>query len=334
MPIQGKLKQDLTMDSILSKVSEFDIFKAYYPGNFELNQVCISPFPRSKGIETHPSFVIGNKYGHLSFIDYGDSEKRGDCFNFVRLITHSSTLNETLEHIDSKFGLGFRGVQRDYKKAISEYKQPEVTKRNTVIQVVTRKFTLEELKYWSEYHVDLQDLRKNDVYSIKTMYFNKTKFPLKDTELRFGYLFGNTWKIYRPFSDKKNKWLSNVPLQTSWGTENLKKGKNSLICKAKKDFMVCKKILDEVVGIQNESLAAFSEKFVNEVTNNSEEVFYGGDSDAPGKQASYNITGAFGYKHINAPDRLLPATKDLADWAKLEGLDALERHFKNKKLII
>jgi len=327
MPIKGKLKEGLTMDAVLSKVSEFDIYR-HFVGNFDLNGVICNPFRK----DNNPSFIIGNKYGHLSHYDFADPLWRGDCFSLVKQIYNLSSLNETLERIDAEMGLGFRGVQKDYKKAISQYEQPEVTKRNTLIQVVTRKFTQEELKYWNDYYQDITDLRNNNVYSIKTLFLNKKKFPLKDTELRFGYFYDGYWKLYKPFASKRDKWLSNVPLSMSWGEENLNKDHNSLVAKSKKDYLVCRKIYEYTCGVQNESLAAFSEEFVNRVKSNSKDVFYGGDSDAPGKKASYQITQAFRFRHINPEDRLLPECNDFACWAKTEGLKKVEEHFKLKGL--
>ena len=85
--------------------------------------------------------------------------------------------------------------------------------------------------------------------------------------------------------------------------------------------------------VQNESLAAFSHETVTYLKEHSKEVYYGGDSDSPGKQASYAITQAFGFKHINPPDELLKeGIKDFADWARYKGLEEVENHFVKKGL--
>ena len=331
MPIIGKRKVDLSINSIYQRLSPYDLYRHYF-GPFELNKAVCNHLRGDK----NPSMIIGNKYGEISHFDLGNPKWRGDAISLVQQINGHCNLDTALRIIDRDFNLGIASgtPNTEYKNITSQYEQPKIEKRSALIQVVTRKFTTEELKYWSEYHQDVADLRKNDIYSIKTMYFNKQKFPLKDTDLRFGYYYGGYWKLYRPFLDKKNKWLGNVPLQTSWGTENLKKDKNSLVCKSRKDFMVCKKVYDCVTGVQNESLAAFSEEFVKTLKESSNVVYYGGDADKPGKEASYAITGEFGFKHINSPDRLLPQVNDLAEWGKVEGLKALEEHFKIKGLIL
>lgn len=329
--IKGKKKEELSMDSILSKVSDFQIYSHYMPyKDWELNQVTNSPFCEDK----NPSFLIGNKFGGITHVAFNDPHKRGDCFSFVKQLFNLSSLNDVLEKIDFDLGLGIRGIEKDYKSEVSKYEQPITTKRNTLIQVVSRKFTKEELQYWNEYHQDITDLRDNDIYSIKSLYLNKKKFPLKETEIRFGYYHeGGYWKIYFPFAkNKKFKWIGNVPLQTSWGLNNLNKDHNSLIAKSRKDYMVCRKVIPYVCGVQNESLAAFSEEFVQELKANSKVVYYGSDSDVPGKKASYAITQAFGFKHINPEDRLLPDCNDFACWGKTEGLGKLKEHFIKKGL--
>ena len=333
MGITGVKRVTLTPESILRKISEYDVFMYYMPDKtWKLNQVTLSPFRK----ERNPSFVIGNKSGNLSFIDFADTSKRGDCFHFVKLLFNISTIDEVLKMIDRDFGLGISSGKDvgKYKMIVGNYKQPEeLGKRYSLIQVKTRKFTNEELAYWNSYHQDISDLRENNIYSISKLYLNRQSFPLKETELRFGYLYDGHWKIYVPYTtNKRGKWLSNVPLSTAKGLENLRPDKNTLICKSLKDYMVCRKVYPHVCHIQNESTAALSDEVVEFIKNNSKEVFYGGDSDVPGKKASFAITESFGFRHINPPDNLLPEVKDFADWAKLKGLEVIRLHFRKKGL--
>lgn len=298
--------------------------------DWKLNKVTLSPFRN----ETNPSFIIGNRSGSISFIDFGDLNYRGDCFTFVKLMFNFTSLDDVLKKINSDFGLGIGGGSvKDYRQMVGQYKQPTEVKRYSLIQVVTRKFTNAELDYWNSYHQSLDDLKDNNVYAVKKVFLNRQLFPMKETEMVFGYLYDGHWKIYFPQAkDKKRKWLSNVPLTKSYGLNNLKSEHNSLICKSLKDYLVCKKVYPYVCHVQNESLSAFSEETVNNIKQNSNEIFYGGDSDRPGKDASFIITKAFGFNHINPPDNLLPDIKDFADWGKEKGLRELENHFIKKRL--
>jgi hypothetical protein len=330
--IKGKKRIELTPEAILQRLSDFDLYR-YFMGRREwkINQVTHSPFH----VDNTPSFLVGNKNGYLYHVDFSTGQ-RGGCFDFVMQL-YNISLHEALLLIDQQFGLGIMPEHDtgEYKRIKAEYKQPEeMGKRYSVIQVITRKFTNEELKYWSDYYQDIQDLRDNNVYSISKAYLNRKLFPIKDDELRFAYLFeGSYWKLYFPNREKKRKWISNVPLSLAYGLNNLNKDHNTLICKSLKDYLLCKKVYDNVCGIQNESLASISEETAIYINKNSKEVFYGGDSDEPGKQASYIITKAFGWKHINPPDYLLnDCCKDFADWGKLSGVKVVEKHFIEKGL--
>ena len=164
--IQGKKKTKLNIENVLKRVTEYDIFRWYMPNkSWKLNQVTLSPFRQ----ENNPSFVIGNKHGGISFIDFADTSKRGDCFTFVQMLYNLAGVEDVLKMIDRDFGLGIANGKptEEYKKVVAEYKQPTQEKRYSLIQVVTRKFTQEELAYWNQYHQDLEDLRANHVYSIK-----------------------------------------------------------------------------------------------------------------------------------------------------------------------
>jgi hypothetical protein len=333
--IKGVKKTMLSMDAILSRISEYDIFRYYMPTHdWKLNVVTYSPFRK----ENNPSFVIGNKLGYLSFIDFADTSKRGDCFNFVQTLFNLRDNSEVLKLIDKDFNLGFTtGVYSDdYKKIVSEYKQPEeIGKRYSLIQATTRKFTQEELAYWAEYHQDIQDLRDNNIYSIKTLYLNKSKFPLKENELRFGYLYGTSWKIYRPFADKKSKWMpNNVPITTMDGLQDVEDCKIAFINKSKKDYMVMKKVFPCSCAVQNEGVGCFSHENVEYLKANSDRQILSFDSDITGVQNSQQITKLFDFGYCNVPKKYLTeGIKDWADLAKVYGMKTVEQILKQKGIL-
>lgn len=334
MPIQGRKKEELTMDSILKKLSEYDIFRYYMPTkDWELNTVTFSPFRE----ERNPSFLIGNKRGYLSYIDFADTSKRGDCFSFVKQLYNLSTLDDVLRMIDRDFKLGIAsGTDTgEYKKIVGEYKQPELTKRNNLIQVVTRKFTKEELAYWNSYHQDITDLKKNNIYSIKKLFLNKKLFYLKDTDLRFGYLYDGHWKIYRPFNSKKEKWMpNNVPITAMDGKENIRGCEIAFINKSKKDHMVISKVFPCSCAVQNEGIACFSEENVEYIKSNCETAVLSFDSDVTGVANSQQITELFGFGYCNVPRKYLAeGIKDWADLAKSHGLKAVEEVLKDKHIL-
>ena len=333
--IQGDIKVRLTPQAILQKISEYDVFRFYMPDkSWKINQATLSPFRQ----ESNPSFVIGNKRGFLSFIDFGDTSKRGDCFTFVKMLFNLSTIDDVLRMIDKDFGLGFLpGTSTDRYKAIQkEYKQPEdLGKRYSLIQVVTRRFTQEELEYWNQYYQSIDNLRANNVYSIKKLYLNRKLFPLKETDLRFGYLYDGHWKIYRPFGDKKSKWVpNNVPITAMDGRDDITNCSVAFINKSKKDYMVMKKVFPCCCAVQNEGVACFSDGNVEYLKANSDRQILSFDADEVGVKNSQMITKLFDFEYANVPRKYLSeGIKDWADLAKEHGIQAIEDYLKQKQLL-
>lgn len=332
--IQGERKAELTVENVMKRLTEYDIFRYYMRSRFELNRATYSPFR----YEENPSFLIGNRYGFLYFVDFADARYRGNCFDFVMQLFNIN-LNEALLMIDRDFGLGIVSNSNigEYKRIKANYKQPEEesSKTYSIIQAITRKFTREELAYWNDYHQDIDDLRANNIHSISKLFLNKKRFPLRDDELRFGYLYENCWKIYRPFADKKSKWLpNNVPITTMEGKENLSKEKAVFINKSKKDYMVIRKIYPYTCAVQNESIGCFSEENVLFLKEHSLRQVLSFDSDIPGVKNSQQITALFNFDYCNVPREYL--AEGIKDWALLSkeyGIDTIRNYLKEKSIL-
>lgn len=326
-----KGRKIITIEAVLDKITEYDIFRMYMPGDWKVNKAALSPFRH----ERTPSFVISSKKGYLSFIDFGDTSFRGDCFEFVKKMFNLPYLEDVLRKIDNDFGLGFNSERKDYESMVRQYKQPEVSKRSVLIQVVTRKFTKQELVYWAGYHQSIDDLRANNVYSIRTLYMNRQRFTATDNELRFGYLYDGHWKIYSPFADRRLKWMpNNVPITAMDGMDDVKHCSIALITKSKKDYMVMKKVFPHCCAVQNEGIGCFSEENVQFLKDNSDVQFLSFDNDITGVTNSQKITKLFDFQYINVPRRYIEeGIKDWADLAKHHGLKTIEAILKKKRLL-
>lgn len=330
--IKGNIREPLTVEAVLRRISQYDVFRYYMPNReWKLNKVTYSPFRN----ESHPSFLIGNRGGNVTFIDFADG-KKGDCFTFVKELFNISSMNDVLRKIDRDFGLGIsEAPTKDYKRITSEYQQPTEVKRYSLIQVVTRKFTNRELSYWNDYHQSLEDLKNNNIYAVKKVYLNRQLFSIPEEEMVFGYFYDGYWKIYRPLSDRKNKWVpNNVPITTMDGKDDITNCKTAIITKSKKDYMVLKKVFPCVCAVQNESISCFSEENVLYLKNNSKRQILSFDSDVAGVTSSQQITKLFDFEYLNVPKEYLgEGIKDWADLANKYGLLAIEDYFKTKALI-
>jgi len=334
--VNGMKKQlPLRPERLLEKVSEYDIFRYYMPrSNWQVNVVTLSPFRN----ERSPSFIIGNKHGRLTFIDFGDTSKRGSCFDFVRMMFNIN-LDEALKMIDRDLGLGMtRSTNtQEYKRIISDYKQPiKVDKIYTSVQAVVRRFTNEELAYWAQYHISEDELKANNVYSLSKVYLNKQLVTSSLDELRFGYLYDDRWKIYRPFAkEKRYKWVpNNVPITAMDGKDDIIQCDVAFINKSKKDYMVMKKLFPCSCAVQNEGLGCFSVENVEYIKSNSASQILSFDSDVTGVENSQQITQMFNFGYCNVPRKYLSeGIKDWADLAKAHGMQAIENYLKEKQLL-
>lgn len=275
--------------------------------------------------------------GKLHHTDFADSSKRGSCIDFVMQL-HGIDFNGALRKVAHDFCLvapdgTFKDVER---KPLVDCREQQ-PRRDTLIQVKSRKFDLSDLAYWGQYGITEADLKANSVYAVRKLYLNGETLPFPSTELIFGYLFGEKWKIYRPLADKKNKWLSNVSQGTISGIEKMVSGTTiGVITKSKKDEMILSKIIPATCSTQNESEFSISKENIDLLQRNCGKVYVNFDSDDVGVQACkyYN---QFGFGWINPPRSYTKPdgtqVKDFADLVRYHGMEAVINHFKLKKLI-
>lgn len=340
--IKGSIYQGnkLSINNILKIITPFDIYRYYLLrvgiNVFRINRAMSSPYHK----DNNPSFLLSDKGGTLHHIDFTDTSKRGDCFQFVKDLYNILDLPDTLKMIDRDFGLGLSDKNSDlgaYKVITKGYDQPEVSDSSpSIIQVVTRRFNRDELAYWNDFYQDISDLKSENVYAIKKLYLNRKLFSIPLNEIAFGYLYeGEFWKIYRPFAPtKKEKWISNVPITCMDGKQNIKDCDLAFISKSKKDYMLLKKVMDCACAVQNEGLACFSLENVDFLKKNSKRQILSFDNDEPGVKNSLQITEMFGFGYCNVPKEYL--SEKITDWADLArwyGIKEVEAYLKTKNII-
>lgn len=218
----------ITLDYILSKVTEYDIY-ARYLGQFKIGFIYNSPFRKDK----NPSFGIfqSRKSGRLLFKDHGNGEC-GDVIKFVELYTGITNYNDLLKQIVKDMQITNNTVLRSTK---------EIEKNNeTVIGVVRQDWTDIDKNYWSQFGITLNTLKKFKVSSIKYYLCNGiVKSIYKDENPMYAYKVYDHFKIYKPLADKYTKWRNNLTENDIQGYEQLpKNGDLLIITKSLKDVMV------------------------------------------------------------------------------------------------
>lgn len=222
-----KIPTDITLDYILSKVSEYDIY-AHYLGQFKVGAIYNSPFRKDK----NPSFGIyySKRTKQLLFKDHGTGEC-GNIVKFVSLYTGLTNYNDILKNIVKQLN-----ITTDTKLDSSKQYIPS---SETVIGIVRQKFTPTDINYWSQFNISEKTLKKFNVNSIKYYLCNGiVKGIYKEDNPMYAYKVYNNFKIYRPFADKYTKWRNNLTEYDIQGYAQLpSKGDTLIITKSMKDVM-------------------------------------------------------------------------------------------------
>ena len=224
---RAKLPDNITLDWILSKVTEYDIY-AKYIGQFKVGMIYNSPFRKDK----NPSFGIyySKRTKQLLFKDHGTGEC-GNVIKFVSLFTGKTEYNDILFDIVDKLNI------TNSTKLVSS--KQYIPSTETVIGVVRQEFTDVDINYWKQFNISTDTLKKFNVNSIKYYLCNGiVKGTYKRENPMYAYKVYNNFKIYRPLADKYTKWRNNLTDYDIQGYEQLpQKGDILFITKSMKDVM-------------------------------------------------------------------------------------------------
>lgn len=224
---RAKLPDNITLDWILSKVTEYDIYVKYI-GQFKVGMIYNSPFRKDK----NPSFGIyySKRTKQLLFKDHGTGEC-GNVIKFVSLFTGKTEYNDILSDIVDNLN-----ITNNTKLVSSKQYIPPT---ETVIGVVRQEFTDVDINYWKQFNISINTLKKFNVNSIKYYLCNGiVKGTYKRENPMYAYKVYNNFKIYRPLADKYTKWRSNLTDYDIQGYEQLpQKGDILFITKSMKDVM-------------------------------------------------------------------------------------------------
>lgn len=221
-------EHNITIDYILSKVSEYDIYERYL-GRFKVGLIYNSPFRKDK----NPSFgIYRGRNGNLMFKDHG-SNLCGDVIKFVGLIKNLSNYNDILIQINKDLNIKQSTVMKSVK-------QTGLHTEDTVIGIVKQSYTDTDIKYWKQFGIQMSTLKRFNVHSIKYYLCNGiVKAIYKEENPMFAYQVYERFKIYRPLGDKFTKWRNNLTEYDIQGYAQLPEtGDTLFITKSLKDVMV------------------------------------------------------------------------------------------------
>lgn len=309
---RAKLPDNITIDWILSKVTEYDIY-AKYIGQFKVGMIYNSPFRKDK----NPSFGIyySKRTKQLLFKDHGTGEC-GNVIKFVSLFTGKTEYNDILSDIVDKLN-----ITNNTKLVSSKQYIPPT---ETVIGVVRQEFTDIDINYWKQFNISINTLKKFNVNSIKYYLCNGiVKGTYKRENPMYAYKVYNNFKIYRPLADKYTKWRNNLTDYDIQGYEQLpQKGDILFITKSMKDVMCLHEMGIPAVSPSSES--TFLPKDVLEnLKKRFKSIILLFDRDSSGCKNSIKIYNQYKIKPLFVNKKF--NSKDLSDAIKNNGFDTMKK---------
>ena len=305
---------DITLDWILSKVTEYDIY-AKYIGEFKVGMIYNSPFRKDK----NPSFGIfySKRTNQLLFKDHGTGEC-GNVIKFVQLYTGITNYPDILKDIVNRLN-----INNSTKLTTTQYKPPT----ETVIGIVRQNFTETDKKYWSQFNIDINTLKKFNVFSIKYYLCNGVvKGIYKDTNPMYAYKVYNNFKIYRPLGDKYTKWRNNLTEYDIQGYEQLpQKGDTLIITKSMKDVMCLYKMGIPAISPSSES-TFIPDKCLEELKTRFKRILILFDRDVAGIKYLRKISKKTGLEPLLINKKF--NAKDVSDAIKLNGFETIKNWIK------
>jgi len=308
-----KQNDRLHTDTILQKISEYDIFKYYCPNFKSLNVKFCSDLRK----DSRPSVSIGVWNNKLLYKDFGYPDHTFNCFSYVQQ-KFNCDFYAALRIIDCDFNLGLANHSNDVKFTMGylAYKQKplKLVQKQTIIQKRRRKWNKDDKNFWSKYLISKEILLTFGVEPITHYWINGNRFTCKS--ITYVYRFGNKFKIYAPY-EEENKWASNTNKEIIQGYKQLPvKGNLCIITSSLKDVMCLFAMGIPAIALQSE-MQMPKEETIKELKERFKKValFYDNDfnnPNNPGQTMAKKICTKYRLNNIIIPDNY--ELKDLSDY--------------------
>jgi hypothetical protein len=322
------MKKDLR-ESILSQVSELEIFSHYLGKEVKLGRPIVSPLRQEK----HPSFNLYQSptNGKIYYKDFGD--ERGDCFKFVMEL-FGCTFPEALQIVCQDFGIesGQKIDKKIWEKTFN-VRIPQIfinPRKEFPYSRLVWGFSTYTKSLWPKGNVTEKILLEYNVWPVFKMKIKKRDsdewFVLESSPEDPIYCFdyeNGVKKFYRPnVKDKKYKFISNLRTGDIFGLKQLKNYVKKvgivdvvIICAGQKDCLS----LYGSTGIRgvalNSESASVSKELLIELLQYAKNILVCYDNDATGIKNAAKIKEEIGINNISLGDISSPdVVNDIYDY--------------------
>ena len=313
----SKGKSSVSLDDILSKVTEADIL-SHYLGVTEVPCIINSPLRQDR----RPSFGLYSSDGiRIFYIDLATKDSGGlfDLLGKMWNCGFKEVLNKINKDI-SKFcgGASIHSYTPCAVRSTSSYN------KDTDLQCKIRDWRDYDIEYWASYGITLEWLKYAEVYPIshkiiikdgQRYVFGADKYAYAYVEHKEGKV---TLKIYQPFNKAGYKWSNKHDKSViSLWTKVPEYGDKICICSSLKDAL-CLWANANIpsLSIQGEGYN-MSDTAISELKRRYKEIYILLDNDEAGLKDGLSLSESTGFTNVVLPK--FEGGKDISDAFKILG---------------
>lgn len=312
---------DLTVDSILNFVSEYDIFKKYCPNFIELDKSFKSEFYDDKNGSCR---ITQDNNNRLFYKDFGNIEQSfSSPFNYI-MYKYNCTFQESLKIISNDFNLNKLSYNIKPNIILGREDNTIINKPKikSTITILPRNWNLVDYNYWSKYNINFSILNDYNIIPCSNIYLHKQDKTIVFNSTKenpiYAYRFCNdgkySYKIYKPLSpDKKYKWLfSGGVKENIEGEDQLPLfGDTLILTKSLKDIICIKMAGYPAISLQGEA-NKLEESLVSKMLKRFNRIIVLYDNDEQGIISSKSIVNKYRFKSI-----IIPLEYNCKDYSEL-----------------
>lgn len=293
---------------IKNNINQEALYSYYIGSSIKIGQAFNSPLRKD---ET-PSFSIyKNNNGELMYKDFSTGES-GDIIKFTMNYFNISRRSAIFKCLSD----AFRSIlSNDLLKVIPKY---TYQKKVASIAIKTVPFNKADIEYWGQFNIQIDTLNKYHVVAASHVWVNdKLLWVRNDKEPIYAYLAEDKIKIYRPYSERKNKWICNTTSNIIFGEDNLPWLSDLLIItKALKDVMVLHELGYNAISPNGET-TLLNRSQIEQLQKRFKKIIVLLDNDNAGIKAANKYNEQYNLKTIFLPGK----DKDISDYIKNNGIE-------------
>ena len=316
----SKVEQPLSFELIKSRVSDLEIFQRYCSNFKNINKAFCSELRTDKNPDC---WIYISKSGNYRYRDYAINEDLG-AYDYVQR-KYNCDFRAALKIVALDFGI--------LNNKIEQLEQPiklkeisigfeQIKRFKSELQVIKKPFDYNDFKYWDNYYIPLDLLQQYNISSLKCYFlYKKDKrytFEASKSNPMYCYEFSDfnltTYKIYRPFGDKKQKWTFSGSKNNIEGYDQLNlHGDLLIITKSMKDVLVLRLFNIDAISLQGEG-NDLSEILLEKLLKRFKKIVLLYDNDLAGEIATLKLNKQYNIPYVYIPKE--SNCKDISDYIK------------------